>query len=244
MNKFRHDIEDKDQELAKKQQALKQAEQWKNTVAKQLVSIQQKTENIRSKALNLLKEKDGLEKSLLLREKEIEIMKLSATKDKAQLQEIISLKEKEIADLKTKLQEVREELGRETLSLNEQYQKVTLELASKSTEIKLLREAKEEMKLSLDIERKRYNNVVMQQTAANTSKDSYKQEVEVLYRQEWHDNILVVHVQFTIYMEHIHMPVYWIVMYNIDSLTSALMHKPTETASEYERRVGGEDEGK
>ena len=60
MNKLRHDIEDKDQELAKKEQALKQAEQWKNTAAKQLVSIQQKTENIRSKALNLLKEKDGL----------------------------------------------------------------------------------------------------------------------------------------------------------------------------------------
>ena len=200
MNKLRHDIEDKDQELAKKEQALKQAEQWKNTATKQLVSIQQKTENIRSKALNLLKEKDGLEKLLLLREKEIEIMKLSATKDKAQLQEIISLKEKEIADLKTKLQEVREELGRETSSLKEQYQKVTLELASKSTEIKLLREAREEMKLSLDIERKRYDNVVMQQTAANTSTDSYKQEVEVLYRQEWHDNILVVHVQFTNYV--------------------------------------------
>ena len=184
MNKFRHDIEDKDQELAKKEQALKQAEQWKNTATKRLVSIQQKTENIRSKALNLLKEKDGLETSLLLREKEIEIMKLSATKDKAQLQEIISLKEREIADLKTKLQEVREELGRETSSLKEQYQKVTLELASKSTEIKLLREAREEMKLSLDIERKRYDNVVMQQTAANTSTDSYKQEVEVLYRQD------------------------------------------------------------
>ena len=168
MNKLRHDIEDKDQELAKTEQALKQAEQWKNTATKQLVSIQQKTENTRSKALNLLKEKDGLEKSLQLREKE---------------------------------------LGRETSSLTEQYQKRTLELASKSTEIKLLREAREEMKLSLDIERKRYDNVVMQQTAANTSNDSYKQEVEVLYRQEWHDNILVVHVQFTNYMLYIHMSV-------------------------------------
>ena len=200
MNKLRYDIEDKDQELAKKEQALKQAEQWKNTATKQLVSIQKKTENIRSKALNLLKEKDGLDKSLLLREKEIEFLKQSAAKDKAQLQEIISLRKREIADLKTRLQEVREELGRETSSLKEQYQKVTLELASKSTEIKLLREAREEMKLSLDIERKRYDNVVMQQTAANTSNDSYKQEVEVLYRQERHDNILVVHVQFTNYV--------------------------------------------
>ena len=147
------------------------------------------------------------EKSLLLREKEIEIMKQSSAKDKAQLQEIISLREREISDLKTKLPEVREELGRETSSLKEQYQKVTLELASKSTEIKLLREAREEMKLSLDIEKKRYDNVVMQQTAANTSTDSYKQEVEVLYRQEWHDNILVVYVQFTNYMVYIHMSV-------------------------------------
>ena len=33
-------------------------------------------------------------------------------------------------------------------------------------------------------------------------------------------------------------------MYNIDGLSSALMHKPTEAVSEPERGFGGEDEGK
>ena len=33
-------------------------------------------------------------------------------------------------------------------------------------------------------------------------------------------------------------------MYNIDSVTSALMHKPTEAVSKSERGFGGEDEGK
>ena len=33
-------------------------------------------------------------------------------------------------------------------------------------------------------------------------------------------------------------------MCNIDNLSSALMHKPTEAASESERGFGGEDEGK
>ena len=126
------------------------------------------------------------------------------------LQKNISFKEKEIDDLQKKLQTVLKKLDEAEFqipALREELQKASQELASKSTEIKLLREAKEEMKVSLDIERKRYDNVVMQQTAANTSNDSFKQEVEVLYRQEWHDNILVVHVQFTNYMVHIHMPV-------------------------------------
>ena len=138
-------------------------------------------------------------------------MQQSATQQMEMQRQSISLKEKEIADLKERLKRVRKELNETKFcvpALREELQKASQELASKSTEIKLLREATEQMKLSLDIKRNRYDNVVMQQTAANMSNDSYKQEVEVIYSREWHDNILVVHVEFINYMVHIHMPVY------------------------------------
>ena len=65
-------------------------------------------------------------------------------------------------------------------SLTELHQFIQMTLLWTFMSASTIREAKEEMKLSLDIERKRYDNVVMQQTAANTSTDSYKQEVEVI----------------------------------------------------------------
>ena len=109
-------------------------------------------------------------------------MQQSASEQMELLQKSISRKEKEIDELQKKLQTVLKKLDETELqipALRKELQRTSQELASKSTEIKLLREAKEEMKVSLDVERKRYDNVVMQQTAAKTSNDSYKQEKEV-----------------------------------------------------------------
>ena len=204
------DIDSKDQELAQRDQSLKQAELKRKTISEEFTAVKQKLTESQSRITKLAEEKNDLENTLKLREFEFQIMQQSATQQMEMQRQSISLKEKDIADLKERLKTVRKELDETKFyvpALREELQKASQELASKSTEIKLLRETKEEMKLSLDIERKRYDNVVMQQTAANTSTDSYKQEVEVLYRQEWHDNILVVHVQITIYMVHIHMSV-------------------------------------
>ena len=197
------DIDSKDQELAQRDQSLKQAELKRKTISEEFTAVKQKLTESQSRIIKLAEEKNDLENTLKLREFEFQIMQQSATQQMEMQRQSISLKEKDIADLKERLKTVRKELDETKFYvpvLREELQKASQELASKSTEIKLLREAKEEMKLSLDIERKRYDNVVMQQTAANTSNDSYKQEVEVLYRQEWHDNILVVHVQFTNYV--------------------------------------------
>ena len=204
------DIDSQDQELAQRDQSLKQAELKRNTISEEFTAVKQKLTESQSRITNLAEEKNDLENTLKLREFEFQIMQQSATQQMEMQRQSISLKEKEIVDLKKRLKTVRKELDETKFyvpALREELQKASQELASKSTKIKLLREAKEEMKLSLDIERERYDNAVMQQTAANTSNDSFKQEVEVLYRQEWHDNILVVHVQFTNYMVHIHMSV-------------------------------------
>ena len=197
------DIDSKDQELAQHDQSLKQAELKRKTISEEFTAVKQKLTESQSRITKLAEEKNDLENTLKLREFEFQIMQQSATQQMEMQRQSISLKEKDIADLKERLKTVRKELDETKFyvpALRVELQKASQELASKSTEINLLREAKEEMKLSLDIERKRYDNYVMQQTAANTSTDSYKQEVEVLYRQEWHDNILVVHVQFTIYV--------------------------------------------
>ena len=177
------DIDSQDQELAQRDQSLKQAELKRKTISEEFTAVKQKLTESQSRITKLAEEKNDLESTLKLREFEFQIMQQSATQQMEMQRQSISLKEKEIADLKERLQTVRKELDETKYcvpALREELQKASQELASKSTKIKLLRKAKEEMKLSLDIERKRYDNVVMQQTAANTSNDSYKQEVEVI----------------------------------------------------------------
>ena len=64
-------------------------------------------------------------------------------------------------------------------SFQRKLQKVTLELTKKSTEVQGLREAKEEMKLQLEVERKRIDDYLMQNMAASSSEANYRKEVEV-----------------------------------------------------------------
>ena len=97
-------------------------------------------------------------------------------------QHAVSLREEDIAGLRKHLTAVRDEMERmksQPLSFQEDLHKVTLELAKKSAEVQMLWEAKEEMKLQLEVERKRIDGYLMQQTAAMSSDANYRKEVEV-----------------------------------------------------------------
>ena len=71
-------------------------------------------------------------------------------------------------------------------SFQRKLQKVTLELTKKSTEVQGLREAKEEMKLQLEVERKRIDDYLMQNMAASSSEANYRKEVEVSCRTQFY----------------------------------------------------------
>ena len=113
---------------------------------------------------------------------ELRALREYATNEKEKHEQVLSQKEKEIVGFQKQLAAVRGELERmklQPLSFQEELQKVTLELAKKSTEVQMLREAKEEMKLHLQVERKRFDDYLMQQTAARSSDANYRKEVEV-----------------------------------------------------------------
>ena len=113
---------------------------------------------------------------------ELRALREYATNEKEKHEQVLSQKEKEIVGFQKQLAAVRGELERmklQPLSFQEELQKVTLELAKKSTEVQMLREAKEEMKLHLQVERKRVDDYLMQQTAARSSDANYRKEVEV-----------------------------------------------------------------
>ena len=182
MMKLRIDIDTRDQELAQRDQNLKHAEQNRRTSSQGFAAVKRKLTESQSRITKLTKERDDLESNLKLREFEFQILQQSASQHIELHQQSILLREKEIAHLKKQLQAVVQELDEaksQISALRERLQETSLELAEKSARVQLLREAKEEMKLLLEMERKRLDNYLMQQTAANTSHDSYRQEVEV-----------------------------------------------------------------
>lgn len=176
-------IIDQDRELAEREQSLQQAEQEKKAAFQRIQTLEYKLNISECRVKQLIKEKNDVLSSLKLLEFEFQVLRQAAT-DQIQLQQqSISHKENEIAILKAKLQSVEEELDetkRQIVpALKEELQKASLELKNKSTEVQLLREAKTDMRLLLDMEKKVLDNYLLQQTAANISHERFKHEVKV-----------------------------------------------------------------
>ena len=179
------DIEGKDQILAQQDQSLKRAEKERIAVAQKFTTISKRLQEAKTKIRQLLQERTKLEGTLEQKVMELRALRKFreyATNEKETHEHVLSQKEKEIAGFQQQLAAVRDELERmklQPLSFQEELQKVRLELAKKSTEVQMLRETKEEMKLHLQVERKRVDDYLMQQTAARSSDANYRKEVEV-----------------------------------------------------------------
>ena len=176
------DIEGKDQILAQQDQSLKRAEKERIVVAQKFTAITKKLREAKIRIGQLLLERKNLEGILEQKEMELRALREYATNEKEKHKHVVSQKEKEIAGFQQQLAAVRDELERMKLqpqSFREELQKVRLELAEKSTEVRMLREAEEKVKSHLQVERKRVDDYLMQQTAARSSDANYRKEVEV-----------------------------------------------------------------
>ena len=153
----------------------------RTAISQGFATIRQRIQNAQEKIKQLHQEKIDLEDTLELHEHQMRLQQ-SATKEMEQQQQFVLLQEKEIAGLKEKLATVRDELEEtkpQLPAMQRELQKITLELVKKSTEVQLLREAKEEMKLQLVMDGRRIDSYLMQISAARTSDASYRVEVEV-----------------------------------------------------------------
>ena len=182
VNRIKLDIESKDPVLAQRDQSLKRVEQERISVARGFITIREKMKAVQTRIAQVTQEKENVEGMLEQREMEFQALKEYTTSKIEKQQRALSQKQEEIAGLRKNLAAVRDELERmksQLPSFQKELQKVTLELAKKSTEVQLLREDKEEMKLQLEVERRRIDGYLMQQTAAMSSEASYRKEVQV-----------------------------------------------------------------
>ena len=182
VNKLQFDIEEKDQEVAQRDQGLKRAEQERATIAQGFATIRNKIQNAQRTIAKLLQEKSDLENTLTLREVEFKALRRGVTAEMEQQHHVMSLKEKEILDLRKQLQTVTEELQKtepQVKTMHRELQSISIKLERKTTEVQMLRESKEELKLQLEMERKRIDGYLIQQTAAKDSDASYRRQVEV-----------------------------------------------------------------
>lgn len=137
---------------------------------------------VHNKTTGLLKEKSELEKQLELKQQELEFLHTIKQKDEEKLQLILKNKRVEIKQLQQQIQVLNSELQSEKKTakeLREKLSQVEKKLQVKSSRVQELEKAICELRLDYKNERKRVDMLLMQRTAATTSKEQYTKEIEV-----------------------------------------------------------------
>ena len=177
VTKLRSDVDNQDQD-----QNFLQAKQERDAALRRIETLEHQLSVSQSKITELSKEKEDTESNLKLRTFELELVRQSTTNQIELQQKSILQREKEISDLQTQLQSVEDELAKtksQILPMKEDWRRASLQLQTKSAEMKILQKKRNEMRVSLDMERRILDNYLQQQAAARMSQDRYRREVEV-----------------------------------------------------------------
>ena len=174
IEKLRNNVQEKDRDLALKDQSLEEAKRQKDAVNQKMIQLRQTVKQNYTKTIRLVEEKAEAEKQLHLKEQELQLLRTIVHKDSELLQNL----EKEIRELRQRLRSVEKELILErnlSKKLRQKLQKATEELAKKSAVEREREEAKEHLKTHLERERQTVDFLRVQLT----SKDQHIREVEV-----------------------------------------------------------------
>lgn len=191
VEKRTREVEAKDRELAVHDQSLEEAKRQKNTIIKKLTQIRQAIKETQMKTIKLVREKIEVEKQLQElekdqqpREEEHLFIQADHQMENEQLSNVIKRKEEQIKELQLRLHTVKSELVTEkkrSQHLNEKLQQATLELEKKSAVEREQEKAYTNLKTHLERERQMVDFLRMQLTSADTTKDKYTKEVEVVW---------------------------------------------------------------
>ena len=168
-------MEEKDRELALKDQSLEEAKREKDAVSQKMMQLRQTIKQNQTYTISLVEEKAEAEKQLQLKEQQLQLLHTIVQKDSELLQNL----EKEIRELRQRLQAVESELTLErnlSKELRKKLQQATEELAKKSAVEREREEAKEYLKTHLERERQTVDSLRVQLT----SKDQHIREVQVI----------------------------------------------------------------
>lgn len=191
VKRLTRDVEAKDRELAVHDQSLEEANRQKDAVIQKLTQIRQAIEQTRIKTIKLVQEKmeveeqlQQLEKNLPTREEDNLFIHADNQMENEQISNIIKSKEEQIKKLQLRLRTVESELVTEkkrSQDLKEKLQQATAELEKKSAEQRQQEKACDNLKTQLERERQMVDFLRVQLTSADTSKDKYTKEIEVMW---------------------------------------------------------------
>ncbi len=182
MKEIRSGIESKDTELVVKKQTSSGAQNARALAKEKFEQVKQDAVQVQTRVTQLITKRTEMLKLLEQKECGLRTLQRVQEREKGELQSLIDEKNNEIARLKQELEAVQAELAAEkqkASSLQRRLQHATEDLAGKSARVQELEWARQKLETLLDSERKRVDQLLMQQTAASNSQQQYTKEIEV-----------------------------------------------------------------
>ena len=181
-----------DQRLSEVTHSLEQAKKWRGAVMNKRIYARREAASAHARMKLLVEKKKNMGRQLQLRQSELGFLQQLQEKlregekgkrEKEELREVLMHKDVEVRQLLEQLREMEKEwlfAREEAQRLREELLKVTVELAEKSARVQELERAREELKESVNWQRKLVEMALMQSTAAANSKKALLREIKVL----------------------------------------------------------------
>ena len=186
------EVEAYDQQLSEVTHSLEQARKWRGDVNNKRIYARHEAASAHARMKVLLEKRKEMGRQLQLRKKELNFLQQLERQlreseegkgEREELREILMHKDAEVRQFQEQLSEVEKELEcarEEARSLREELQRVTVELAEKSARVQELERAREELKESVNWQRKLVEISLIQSTAAASSNEALLREIKVL----------------------------------------------------------------
>ena len=188
-------VEADEQQLCEVTNLLAQATQLSVASSNKRILTKQQATTAHERVKMLLVKKNEVERQHKLRQSELGFLQqlqgyLVGSEDGGweregeELEEVLIRKFEEVERLQEHLSEVKKELEcarEEACSLREELQRVTVELAEKSTRVQELERTREELKENVNWQRKLVDMSLIQSTAAASSNEALLREIKVSF---------------------------------------------------------------
>ena len=186
------ELEAYDQQLSEVVNSLEQAKKWRGAVMNKRIYARREAASAHARVKVLVEKKKNIGRQLNLRQSELRFLQQlqeqlregeEGKRESEELREVLMHKDVEVRQLREQLREMEKEwlcAREEAQSLRKELLKVTVELAEKSARVQELERAREELKESMNWQRKLVEMALMQSTAAANSNEALLGEIKVL----------------------------------------------------------------
>ena len=206
-----HELEGDDQRLSRINLALEQATKERVSARNKRLHTRQEADGAYVRVKVLLERRKEVEKQLQFRQRELKFLQQlqgqqsereEEEREREELKAVLMRKDTEMRQLQDHLREVERELGgarEEARNLREELQRVTIELADKSAQVCQLEWTKSMLEICLKSGNTKVEMVLIQSSAASSSKEALHKEIKVLEHNNLFNCILTFQSHALIY---------------------------------------------